>query len=190
MATDFMIDLETLGTTPEKGVPLLSIGWCAWDRRSPTFDHTAAQQFVKASPGEADEATMKWWFGQVDRWTAIRDRCEAEGVKLIEAIDWLRAAFRQSGAEMVWSHGATFDVVILEYWCRVFARDIPWKFYNIRDTRTLYHLGAVRLPTNTHDAMEDAINQARLVHSTWWRLDEPRRNTRPLDAPRRESKPL
>lgn len=183
MATDFMIDLETLGTVPERGVPLLSIGWCAWDRRAATFDHVAAQVFIKASPGEADEATKKWWLDQGARWAAIEDRCEREGVSLEEAMTRLTTAFRMSGAECVWSHGASFDVVILEYWFRRLGLNAPpWKFYNIRDTRTLYHLGAARLPKNTHDAMEDAINQARLVHSIWRRLDEPRRNTRPLDA--------
>lgn len=170
--TDLMVDLETLGTKPETGVPLLSIGWCVWHSHHEfPAEPRAAQIFVKESPGQADPSTLDWWMSQGARYDAIQKQCAA-GFSLQNAVAAFVDAYRVNASMRVWSHGATFDVVILEYWLRHFQIDVPWKFWDVRDTRTLFDLGKLRFKGNTHDAREDAIAQARAVHGLWRRLKD------------------
>jgi hypothetical protein len=66
------------------------------------------------------------------------------------------------GAKRVWSHGAGFDVIILEWYFRKIGKAIPWSFWEVRDTRTIFDLGINpnRPPVLKHHALEDAWNQA------------------------------
>ena len=66
------------------------------------------------------------------------------------------------GAKRVWSHGATFDIVICEHIFRKIGKAIPWSFWEVRDTRTLFDIGINpnRPPVLKHHALEDAWNQA------------------------------
>ena len=62
----------------------------------------------------------------------------------------------------VWCHSPNFDCVILENAYRLCNLEIPWKFYNLRDTRTIYDLGNVKLKTigeTKHHALHDCYNQ-------------------------------
>ena len=50
-------------------------------------------------------------------------------------------------------------------------RPLPWKYHDMRDTRTLYEVFKVTLPKNSHDALEDAVNQTVAVLKCWDILD-------------------
>ncbi|MFZ2648632.1 MAG: 3'-5' exonuclease [Burkholderiaceae bacterium] len=175
--TDVMIDLETLGTRVESGVPILSVGWCCWDEKQPWPQHgpyQAAQLFVRNSPGMVDVATVAWWAKQGDNGTAfdvLLSRCAKEGVLLDNALIDLRNMVESLDAPRIWSHGSMFDIAILEYWYRRSPLGtIPWKYWQVMDTRTIYAACREKLRTaNTHDAMADAINQASLVYECWER---------------------
>lgn len=164
--TDLMIDLETLGTRPETGVPILAIGWCAWDMLAEEPGADSGQAFIKDPPGEIDFDTLAWW-GAQPSWPRLIAACR-DGVTLPQALVALAGGVRPR--MRVWSHGATFDAAILEYWYRRLVIPTPWKFWDVRDTRTLYDVTGERLLPNTHDAREDAVNQAKLVWTCWRRL--------------------
>jgi hypothetical protein len=78
----------------------------------------------------------------------------------------------------VWSNGAAFDVVVAETAFRQVLSDrpnpIPWPFYTVRDTRTLYELANVKLKDGgyktTHKAVEDAERQAIKVQEAYRKL--------------------
>jgi len=77
----------------------------------------------------------------------------------------------------VWSNGATFDCVVMENaWRQVSDKPnpIPWPFYTIRDTRTLYEIAGVKLSdgghSTSHKAVEDAERQAIVVQKAYKKL--------------------
>jgi hypothetical protein len=78
----------------------------------------------------------------------------------------------------VWSNGASFDVVVAETAFRQVLSDrpnpIPWPFYTVRDTRTLYEVANVKLKDGgyktTHKAVEDAERQAIKVQEAYRKL--------------------
>jgi hypothetical protein len=79
------------------------------------------------------------------------------------------------GCDKVWSHGAVFDIVIIEDLLRQMGRTEPWKFWNCRDTRTLFDLADPDMPQAAkHNALEDAKRQAIGVKNVMRKLGRSR----------------
>ena len=75
------------------------------------------------------------------------------------------------GTERVWAHGSIFDVVIIENVCRSIDQAVPWDFWNIRDTRTIFELAEPDMPDlNGHHALYDAMRQAIGVQNCYRKL--------------------
>lgn len=111
--------------------------------------------------------TLSWWSSQ-----SIQARSEAfygddrVNIKdaLLSFIQWLDKTI------YVWSHGSCFDIPILENALKIFNYKVPWKFWNIRDTRTIYHLARIMpvdsdIPPNltSHHALGDCYKQTHAV---------------------------
>lgn len=156
-----MLDLETMGTRP--GCPVLSIGAVIF-----TPEGIEKEFYVKATPLSntslglvASQATLDWWAEQSEaaRAEAFEGATLSIGQALSMLDDWVVA----SDVEHMWCHGATFDAPILDAIYDKLGRPAPWKFYNVRDTRTLYDLSGIA-PDRTkgmhHHALTDARNQA------------------------------
>ena len=179
--TDVMIDLETLGTRVESGVPVLSIGWCCWDADAPWPEHgpyQAAQLFIKGPPGKIDFGTLHWWSGQPGEALRMLLANGVRGLNLDEALQQLKQTIASLDKPRIWSHGSMFDIAILEYWYRYWEMTPPWNYWQVMDTRTIYALCREKLSSNSHDAMADAINQAALVHECWQRTKAARSGPR------------
>jgi exodeoxyribonuclease VIII len=92
-------------------------------------------------------------------------------ISLIDAMDQFhRFAW---GCSAFWSHGATFDLVILENIYRQLNKPLPWNYWQLRDTRTLFDLGQdPEMPQGSkHDALQDAIRQAVGVQNVYRKLN-------------------
>jgi hypothetical protein len=158
-----MIDIETLGTTP--GSLILSVGAVCFDQRGVHHDKKAEWVIDPASCTAVgltiDPATVAWWMKQSDVARSAVFPLTTRGLNL--ALIELAAAFEMWGGEQVWCHGATFDVPLLDAAYRATMLKAPWKFWNVRCTRTLYELADVQ-PDRTkgthHNALDDAIAQA------------------------------
>lgn len=178
MPTDIMIDIETMGSSPNAAVA--SIGAVAFDWLGddlPTPDE-AEYFFVRVDLGncqrlgmEFDAATIYWWLQQEEE--ARKALVEGTPVGLQKALRNLNTYIEEQTAgltklERVWSHGATFDLVILGQAYRRAGVKQPWSFRQARDTRTLYNLYYIpdqERPedTNKHHPLWDAWRQARMV---------------------------
>lgn len=161
---DVMVDIETLGTKP--GCVTLSIGAVLFDPCS--FD--LGQQFylninVEDSHNAgffSDPQTVKWWEKQSQE---AKDHLVPNQYPVKQAMKIFADWFKQSGGEKPWSHGAPFDITILEHALSYLEIPIPWKYYNVRDTRTvfdLYQFDVRNEPRNGthHNALDDARFQA------------------------------
>ena len=170
-----MIDLETMGTL--FNAPVLAIGACYFDadtgeigdRFYGAIDIADACRF-----GRPSGDTIRWWMGQNDdaRKAAIAGTKPA--AEVFEAFE--KFLLRNRNA-CPWGNGATFDISILEYaFLKVLNRSAPWKFWNVRDCRTVKALAA-GLPNypgerqgTHHQAMDDAVFQAQWVSHYWMTL--------------------
>ena len=165
MKTDIMIDLETLDVLPTASI--LTIGAVKFDPFGDDVNEPDCDKFyVKVDLDSCDrygctvsQATVEWWAKQSKE--AQDEAFNPEGrIPIESAMDQLYKLCW--GAKRVWSHGAGFDVIILEHYFRKVGKAIPWSFWEVRDTRTLFDLGINpnRPPVLKHHALEDAWNQA------------------------------
>jgi hypothetical protein len=170
-----MLDLETLGT--RVNCPVIAIGAVFFDPETgdlgATFDRAIdladAMEF-----GRADGNTVKWWMDQGDaaRKQVIRGQEKAQKV----FADFHAFISRNSSAEVVpWGNGASFDISILDYaFPRILNVPPPWKFWNVRDCRTIKAIAEGVLPDYPHpregvhhSALDDAVYQAKWVSHFW-----------------------
>jgi hypothetical protein len=168
-----MIDLETLGTAVN--APVVAIGAVYFDPDTGTLGDTfdAAIDVEDAVRfGRPSGATIKWWLGQGDeaRQKVVRGRHPATLV-----FEKFHEFCRKHGDDVKpWGNGATFDISILEYaFGRILEKPAPWKFWNVRDCRTIKELadGVMsfdgKLAGVAHTALDDAKHQAAWVSAYW-----------------------
>ena len=166
-----MIDLETFGV--QHNCVVLSAGIVVFRDCAP-FDasNILHKEYHKLSvsaqveEGRVIEAgTLRWWLDP----TRI-GKIPLDGEILLgNLLRLISGVWEEFGCKRVWSHGATFDLMILQN--AAGKRPLPWKYHDMRDTRTLYEVFKVTLPKNSHDALEDAVNQTVAVLKCWDILD-------------------
>jgi len=175
-AEDIMVDLETLGVTPNSHI--LSIGACTMDRSQTFYKAIGLQQ------RNIDFDTVRWWLKQSDKAQDVFNHCAqapALSTVLRDFTDW----FKEVGDSdsKIWGHGATFDVSMLENAYRGVGQNIPWAFWNVRDTRTLidtavWVTGNDQKPERKgthHNALDDAVFQVEWMASIQRALAEVRK---------------
>jgi DNA polymerase III epsilon subunit-like protein len=171
MLTDIMIDLETLDVLPTATV--LTIGAVKFDPFGDELDNPKCEKFyVRVDVDSCDklgltvsQATLDWW-AQQDK--AAQDEAFDPNNR-IAITDAMNQLYKFCwGAKRVWSHGAGFDIPICEHIFRKVGKAIPWQFWEVRCTRTLFDIGINpnRPPVLKHHALEDAWNQAVGVQNT------------------------
>ena len=158
---DVMLDLETTGVNP--GCGILSIGACTFDLSYQFYQRISPEDSNLFLKDEID--TLRWWNKQNPA-----TRQEAFGgtksllLVLCEFEDWFSQLPAARTDINIWSNGADFDLPILKAAYMIFDKEVPWAPYSGRCHRTLKNLlPHVKAPTNAnkHNALEDAISQAR-----------------------------
>ena len=170
MTTHFMVDLETLGT--EADSVILSMGYVMFDPVNGAVSENRRRHMVLSIQPQIDSGrtvsggTIKWWFRQSDEairgWNLAESACTSPE----RAMDTLFNDWRDWGAKYIWSHGSVFDVTMLED----FFPKVPWRFWNIRDTRTLFDVADHKIDRSVgehHNALDDAVAQAHAVCEAW-----------------------
>lgn len=187
--TDISIDLETLSTRSDAAI--VSIGAQAFDRNTGEMGATLyypVQLKTSIPVGHVDGGTLSWWMRQS---AEARSVFEANGVPLATALHELttfvsRQITDEPGVK-VWGNGATFDISILEHAYRSLSQGEPWEFWDIRDMRTLVEAAEalgfnkrwVEFDGVAHNALADAIHQAKIISMCWRGLTNPTSPTYP-----------
>jgi len=175
MNTDVMIDLETLDVLPS--ATILTIGAVKFDPFGDDINEKKCEKFyVRVDVDSCDQlgatvsqATLDWWASQSQD---AQDEAFDPNNR-IPVTDAMNQLYKFCwGAKRVWSHGAGFDVIILEHYFRKIGKAIPWSFWEVRDTRTIFDIGInpERPPVLKHHALEDAWNQAVGVQNVYRKL--------------------
>lgn len=170
-----MIDLETIGNDYD-GI-FTTIGACEFDPETGEIGRTFYESINWESAVEAGRtitpSTVKWWMAQTE---SARAEIVKEGLDL-KVVLRLFAEWLPEDA-IVWGNGPTFDIGKLETAFGYYS--IPWKFYNIRCVRTIRDLAeglvdrdAIPIDGEKHNALSDALWQARYVSEMWRALRQP-----------------
>lgn len=165
MTTRVMLDIETLGTDP--GATVLSVGAVAFDDHGPTgetFHESVDVQSCQAAGLEIDAGTLAWWLNQTE--TAQDVLTGGDDIKnVLTAL----TAWWPDDADEVWANSPAFDCRLLGATYAAVGLTEPWEYYQTRDVRTIRALpGAVELDMDgtEHNALDDAMHQAREVAAT------------------------
>ena len=170
MTTHAMIDLETLDVLPTATV--LTIGGVKFNPNEisePTqpfyYRFNVDEQLDKGRT--TSESTLEWWGKQAEdvREEALGDGNRTPVLEVLQALNkWC------VGVDTIWCQGPAFDIVILEDMFRSYDHHVPWPFWKINDSRTLFGI----MPTDprkainfaAHNALEDCKVQALCVQQT------------------------
>ena len=170
-----MLDLETLGTLP--GSVILSIGCVPFELDGrighPVFYENIERKSSAAAGLKIDPKTVEWWSRQSkEAQTALLHPAPRP---LREVAELFAAWYKTAGVDFLWGHGASFDPPLWETASVAVGILAPWKFYNVRDTRTLYALTNFDVRDITkahveHNAIDDARFQVACVTEAMRRL--------------------
>jgi hypothetical protein len=172
MKKHLMVDLETMAVSPRAVV--LSLGAVHFN---PYGNGYADSLYMRiniddqdALGREVDPNTLDWWAKQ-DAKVMEEAFSPDDRVPLVEAVD--RFHKFAWGCDAFWAHGSVFDITILEDLYKQVGKPVPWQYWQIRDTRTLFDLGRdPDMPKNSkHDALQDAIRQSVGVQNIYNKLN-------------------
>lgn len=166
MTTHLMLDVETLAT--RVGAIVTSAALVRFsDEAHTTVNLDIAEQTALGL--HQDESTLNWWQQQSPE---ARTAAFSNPIPVRPALEHLAAWIQWAAPNqdfMIWCHGATFDCPLLEEVYRRAGVPCPWKFWSVRDTRTLYDLAGVDLKQFAvpppHVALNDAIAQTRAANA-------------------------
>ncbi len=162
-----MFDLETFGTAP--GSIIRSLGAVEFDLDGTTGASCYANIDRKSCEDVglvADPRTEQWW-SQQSKAAQESLLVDPQPLKLV-ATSFAEWVSKRGPDVRIWSQGAAFDPVLWEAACKA-VRTMPvWKFWNTRDTRTVYDLFNFDVREITrdgtyHNALDDAIYQVKCV---------------------------
>lgn len=174
MSQHGMIDLETLDTKPSCTV--LTLGAVKFDPDSDDEPHS--ELYLKFDIDEQDalgrsvsDSTVEWWSKQSqEAQDAAFD--PTDRVSMADGLDQLTKWAHNTTT--IWGQGYGFDMTILEDMFRMAGKPIPWQFWQIMDSRTLFkminHDPRKGVQTNLHNALADAYYQAKGVQVAYDRL--------------------
>ena len=161
---DLMIDLETLSTKPN--AVILSLGAVKFNPYNSYIDIDNGLD-IKVDVDsqitlgrDVQEDTLTWWTKQP---AEVQDAAFGldNRASLASFVTMLNKAM--VGVDHVWCQGPVFDIVILENLYKQLGVPVPWNYWQIRDSRTLFGVfGDPRTKNRkeAHNALMDCYYQA------------------------------
>ena len=159
-----MIDLEGLATGPD--TTIVTIAAQAFDPLGYGFfnQHYYARVTLESQPDrKIEQGTIDWWATQKE--AQAEAFAEEDRIPLDEALDGLGRLIWH--AKRIWAQGPTYDMNILEHAYKSYNKPIPWQYYSVRDSRTVFGLWPeLPKPPTSHHALEDCRRQIELLQTT------------------------
>lgn len=155
---DITFDLETCATTANAAVmQAAAVPWDRTAKESPfsvqngevTVDYPYYVSFNEhidlrtcvVDGFDFDMATIKWWANQTEKAKKAVTGGLAEPIEevFIRFIEWMESVKRDTKAESVclWCQGMDFDGAILRNICKKYDLELPFRYQQFRDARTV-----------------------------------------------------
>jgi hypothetical protein len=164
--SEVMLDLETYSVN--SNAIIMTIGAIKFTRTKNIYSLEECDTFYRRITFESSQAlglhsnpdTVQWWSEQSEE-ARYEIETPIDRIPIQQALQeftiWLQYPRK------IWSHGTIFDCIILQNSYQACNMPVPWNFYDVRDTRTLFDLGKVKIkdiPSNgSHHALHDAYRQ-------------------------------
>jgi len=168
-----MIDLETLSTTPD--AVILTVGGVKFDPHHSVEPYQPMYFRVNVDEQTAIgrnvmQQTLDWWATQP---ADVRDEALGDNDRIhLDAM--IKNINKWSvGVDVFWCQGPLFDYAILQDTYKQLGHPVPWSFWQIRDSRTLFSLvpkNHNEKRTGLHNALEDCYFQAKKVQKVYRQL--------------------
>lgn len=178
MATHATIDLETIDTRPQATV--LSLGAVKFDPHSAIEPHS--ELYFKISIDDQDrlgrtvsDSTIEWWSKQDPK--IMEEAFDQSNPNEVMTVEQALASISKFvvGVDTLWGQGYGFDYTILEDMYRSIGKPIPWNFWQIRDSRTLFGVcnedPRKKIQNDLHNALADAFYQSKAIQIAYKELD-------------------
>lgn len=180
-----MIDLETMDNTPTAAI--VAIAAVAFDPEEGVIGKHFYQRINLESSvrhgGTIGSDTVKWWMRQPAE--ARSEIVSDDAIDIKRAIGELGCFILRNSQHpdaILWARGTDFDIPIITSAMKRIDITPTWKFWNVRDVRTLEHAAiaagmdprtAVKFEGQKHHALNDALHQAKTVVHIWQTLIKP-----------------
>ncbi|MEI6557961.1 MAG: 3'-5' exonuclease [Rhodospirillaceae bacterium] len=134
---DYMIDIETTGTSPDR-TGILQIAAVRFDLDRRTFQKNSFNQCMFVPPHRFwEEDTRRWWMSQPK--TILeniigRARPAREVIK--EFVDWVNSDNVHQSDRYLWAKNACFDWGFISSYLKDFELANPFSFRRVRDINT------------------------------------------------------
>lgn len=168
-----MIDLETLSTNPN--AVILTVGGVKFDPHTnmkPYHDmYFRVDVDSQTMQGRhVMDDTLDWWAKQSEdvREEALGDKDRIDLDNMIKTINKFSV-----GVDVFWCQGPLFDYAILQNLYTQLGHPVPWQYWQIRDSRTLFNLvprEKNEKRVGLHNALSDCIFQAKKVQKIYRQL--------------------
>ena len=174
-----MIDLETLST--HKNASIIEIGAVEFNKET----GAVGDKFnVLIDPSEwgkndrhIDGKTIQWWLGLSqearERFTKQDEKCATLMQALLELKYFIMHSCGDDGKVdvVVWGNGAVMDIAILESAYEYFDIEVPWKYHDVNDVRTIVALNPsikenAKFEGVKHSAVADCLHQIKYMTDT------------------------
>ncbi len=154
-----IFDLETL-STQQTGV-IVQIGAVKFN----LTDGITSKFIINIDPRSCkdygltvEKSTVEWWLNQPKE---VRDSWKTNPKSLPDALNSFNEWIGEDSNSLIGANGIVFDCGIVRNAYEVCRIERNWKYFNEFDIRTIGILLDVKLSAgNTHNALEDALNQA------------------------------
>jgi len=181
MRNHIVIDLETLDTA--RTAAFISIGAV----RVNIFTGEILDEFYAniemgqaKAYGSTSVRTINWWKEQSkEAREAVLSNPQDLPATMYDFACWI------NNNDRVWGNGAIFDIGILEHYYESTNSGIPWKFWNVRDVRTIKEVGiemfgyndkTIEFVGEKHNALDDAIHEAKLISWVYQQIAKARKS--------------
>jgi len=150
-----MIDLETLGVEPDSVI--MTLGAIKFDPFADTEPHSGlylrgdVEEQTEKFNRSIDDNTLAWWSKQDQ---AIQDEAFGEHTDRVGVQEMLKQLNKWAvGLDYIWCQGPTFDFVILQSLYKEAQKPVPWNYWQIRDSRTLFAM----MPSDPRKDIQESL---------------------------------
>lgn len=168
-----VIDIETLGVTPGSYITTISANVLG----SEEVLNISNIIYGKELSPTLEYDTVKWWLTKAPK-EAQEFLFEGDPVDIGEALDCLSLYLKENSPFVLWGNSPDFDMGHLGYWYSKLGKEIPWKYYQLRDIRTIKSfldeetVKAIDAKYTKHISAEDVLIEGEYLKSFLDLLDK------------------
>jgi hypothetical protein len=164
--TEVMIDIETLSTKQNAAIVQIgAVKFCLSKGIISTFKVNVCPKSCKEHGLHIDKKTIEWWGEQSKE---ARQSWSKDPQQLGVALQYFLSWYGEK-SHPTWSKGSYFDFPILENALNSCDYQVPWKYWDVYDYRTLINVCGIddrKLKSEGsvyHDAVSDCEEQVKVL---------------------------